>query len=301
MGRVAEWLELSITVPSELVEPLTELFTRYGRSHIAIEESGGFNPDEGEKPPEDTMVTIRTYIPHTVAGRQRKARIEVGLSLLRLIEPLPELKVRLLPTGEWEQTWRAHFTLLKLGRRLVVTPSWIRYNARPEEIVVTMDPGLAFGTGHHPTTRLCLEVLDELVHPGTKVLDVGTGSGILAIAAASLGATQVLALDTDPVAIRMARRNIRTNDMGRRIRVRRGSLPQIGAAGFGVIVTNISALTICKLASSLRDALDPGGILITSGILQKRRDVVLECLYKSSLTVSEERRDGDWLALVCSR
>ena len=211
MGRVAKWLELSITVRNELVEPLTELFTRYGRAHIALEESGGFNPDEGEEPTADTKVTIRTYIPHTITGRQRKARIEVGLSLLRLIEPIPELSERSLRTGEWEQTWKAHFTLLRMGQRLVVTPSWIKYNACPEEIVVTIDPGLAFGTGHHPTTRLCLEMLDELVHPGTQVLDLGTGSGILAIAAAGLGATQVLALDTDPVAIRMARRNIRTN------------------------------------------------------------------------------------------
>ena len=134
---------------------------------------------------EDDLVLVRTYLTNT--SKQRMARIGVGVNLVRAIQPMGELEVKRLDDADWESAWKSHFTLLKIGNKLVIKPSWIDYRAEQDEVVIELDPGMAFGTGYHPTTRMCLEALEELVQPGMDVLDLGTGSGILAIAAARTG------------------------------------------------------------------------------------------------------------------
>ena len=204
-----DWLELSVHASPELVEPLVELFQRYGRRQVVVEEAGGFNPDEGESPPTGGPVIVRAYVPKDRRSADRVARIHAGVQLMGLIKPLSPLEVRTVTPWEWEEAWKAHFQPLRIGGRLVVRPTWHEVEAEEGDIVLTLDPGLAFGTGHHPTTRMCLEQLERRVQPGMRILDLGTGSGLLSQAALLLGAKWALALDTEADAIRASRRNLK--------------------------------------------------------------------------------------------
>ena len=236
------------------MEPIYYLFGRYGHG-LSVEDAG------------EAQALLRTYLPNTSRGR--RARIDVGVKLVNLLQPLGELIVTDLEEADWENAWKAHFSLLKVGKRLAIKPSWIDYTAGKNEVVIELDPGLAFGTGYHPTTKMCLEMMEDLVQPGMKVLDLGTGSGILAITAARLGAASVLAIDIDPAAVKAARKNFKASGLGEKVRLLRGSLPHRLAqeASFDLAAANISARVISQKAPHLYQSLKPGGILMVSGIV----------------------------------
>ena len=179
-------------------------------------------------------------------------------------------------------------------------PSWTEYAAKPGEVVVRLDPGMAFGTGHHPTTRLCLAELERRMRPGARVLDVGTGSGILAIAAAGLGASSVVGLDRDATACTVARRNVRANGPARRVRIVRGSIPRAGVSGFDIVLANISAKVLTELASPLARTLAPDGLLIASGVLEEQSASVAEAFRGAGLRVDEVRAMEDWVVIVAT-
>ncbi len=292
------WQELSVKVPQEYVEPISYLFNRYGRG-LSVEHAG------------DGLVLLRTYLPST--SKRRLARIEVGVNLVRTLQPMSELEVKELKEADWENAWKAHFSLLKIGTNLVIKPSWISYEAGRDEVVIELDPGMAFGTGYHPTTRMCLEALEGLVRPGMKVLDLGTGSGILAIAAARLGAEQVLALDVDPTAVKAARKNFTlcglmsraspARAQPQRVRLARGTLPhRLALEGyFDLATANITARVIQEKAPHLWQALKPGGLLIASGIIQKQQSEVEETLARVGFTHLKTHNMEDWEALLLSR
>lgn len=286
-------------MPSELVEPVVQLFGRYGVSPPVIEEPGGFNPDDDETP-SPGAVQVRTYLPVNRRLGWRRARIEVGLRLLSLVHPIPPVESRTVEPHEWEEGWKAFYTLIRVGRRLVVCPSWTEYEAGPGEVVVRLDPGMAFGTGHHPTTRLCLAELERRMRPGARVLDVGTGSGILAIAAAGLGASKVLGLDRDATACTVARRNVRANGAARPVRVVRGSIPRPDASGFDLVLANISAKVLTELASPLAEAMAPDGLLIASGVLEEQSESVAEAFRGAGLRVDDVLVLEDWAVLLAS-
>jgi len=231
------------------------------------------------------------------------ARIQVGVNLVRVIQPLGELAVKELEDADWENAWKAHFSLLKIGSRLVVKPSWIDYEAGRDEVVIGLDPGMAFGTGYHPTTRMCLEAFEGLVRPGMEVLDLGTGSGILAIAAARLGAASVLALDVDPTAVKVAKRNFRASGLMSVVCLARGTLPHpLAQEGhFDLAIANISARVICDMAPHLWHALKPGGLLIASGIIQKQQQELEETLINRGFSHLKTYALEDWVALLLSR
>ncbi len=286
-------------VPSELVEPVVQLFGRYGVSPPVVEEPGGFNPDEGETP-SPGAAQVRTYLPVNRRLNWRRSRIEVGIRLLSLIQPIPPMESRTVEPREWEEGWKAFYTLLRVGRRLVVCPSWTEYAAKEGEVVVRLDPGMAFGTGHHPTTRLCLSELERRIRPGAKVLDLGTGSGILAIAAARLGAGSVLGLDREATACTVARRNVRENGAPRRVRIVRGSIPRPGVSGYDLVLANISAKVLTELATPLAETLAPDGVLIASGVLEEQSASVSEAFRGAGLRVDDVRAMEDWAVIVAS-
>ncbi len=298
-----KWLELSIRTTPEYVEPLSELFRRYGEGGVVVEEEGDWDPDNEPGAPEPpTSVVVRTYLPLDATATHRRGMIDVGVRLVSLLRPMDGLQERVLDEAEWEAAWKSHFTLLRVGNCLVIKPTWLDYSPEAGEKVVELDPGMAFGTGHHPTTRMCLEELERHVVPGSRVLDLGTGSGILAIAAAKLGAASVFALDVDPAAIKAASANIRHNRVSRKVRLSLGTLPNpnVTPASFDVVVANITARGITEVAGPLAEALAPKGVAIASGIIRERQ-AEAETALQQVISVRERRYDGDWVTLVAER
>ena len=289
-------------MPPEYVEPVATLFRRYGQGGVVIEEAGGFNPDQGEQPAAGASSTLRTYLPTSQRFRTNREMLHIGISLISHIHPLPLLQEREIDESGWEKTWQAHFTPLRAGRHLAIVAPFHAYDPQPEEVVVVIDPGLAFGTGHHPTTHHCLESLERLVTPGCHVLDVGTGSGILSIAAAKLGAGSVVGVDTDPVAVRVCRANVRINRVTQLVRCYRVSLPHAKAppASVDILLANIHAKAIVELAPALRNALKPGGWLVAGGMLKEQQAPVEEALAGAGLQVREVLTDDDWVTLLAS-
>ena len=281
------WQEVSISVPFEYVEPISYLFDRYGYG-LTMEDDG----------PE--LIKLRTYLPSD--ARQRFSHIEVGVNLASLLQPLGELTVTPLDEdADWQNAWKAHFTLLKIGKRLVIKPSWIEYEAKDGELLIELDPGLAFGTGYHPTTYTCLEAMEQLVQPGMNVLDLGCGSGILTIAAVKLGAGQVTALDIDPQAVQASRQNFRRTRIREQVSLDQGSLPhKLAPAGaFDLALANISARGIRERAPDILPALRPGGVLVASGIIEEQHAETEEALLQTGFTDIEVWPKEDWVTLTC--
>ena len=297
-----KWLELSLKAPSEYVEPLSVIFQRYGYGGVAVEQEGGYNPDEGEPEPDYSTAIIRSYLPVDATTTDRKERIRVAVDLVSRLCDLSPLEERVLEEGEWMEMWKSHFSTLQVGR-IVVRPTWMEYAARDGEVVIDMDPGMAFGTGHHPTTHMCLLELEKLVAPGANVLDVGTGSGILAITAAKLGAERVLALDVDPIAIKAARANVRANGLSSTIKVSRRALASHKSARgtFDLVVANLYTKVILEMASDLVVQATPQGKLALSGIMAERAPEVEERLNEEGCAILRTEREGDWAAIVAQK
>ena len=281
------WQEVSISVPFEYVEPISYLFDRYGYG-LSMEDDG----------PEH--IKLRTYLPSD--ARQRFSHIEVGVNLASILEPLGELTVTPLDNdADWQNAWKEHFTLLRIGKRLVIKPSWIEYEAADGEVLVELDPGLAFGTGYHPTTHTCLEVMEESVTPGIEVLDLGCGSGILTIAAIKLGAGRVVALDIDPQAVQASRQNFRRTRIKEQVQLDQGSLPNRLAppGSFDMVFANISARGIRERASDILPTLRPAGLLIASGIIDEQYPETEQALKAAGYGDIEVRPREDWVTLTC--
>jgi ribosomal protein L11 methyltransferase len=295
----SEWIELSIEAPPEYVEPLSEIFYRYGEGGVAVEQPGGFNPDEGESPPDSGHVRVVTYLPVGPTTRSREGSIDVGVRLMAQLGPVSMLQSRDVDEADWQNAWREHFHILHVGSRTVIVPTWRSYSPSPGDVVIELDPGMAFGTGHHPTTTMCLAALEELVSPGCSVLDLGCGSGILSIAAAKLGASDVLALDIDATAAETAAANVRQNGVDAVVTVGEGTLPHLSLrpGGYDIVVANISSTVIGDLAFSIARAARLQGTVVSSGVLDHAKGPVVERLEEAGLSVEGVEVDGDWVAL----
>jgi ribosomal protein L11 methyltransferase len=320
------WLELSVRAAPEMVEAVSEVMGRYVQGGVAIEEPYRLLDDgQVHVPIPNAPATVRCYVPADAAGEEARARIEEGLWHLRQIAgalgatgEIGPMEAQQIAEEDWANAWKEHFYVLHLGNRTVIKPSWRDYDPQPHEVVVELDPGMAFGTGLHPTTRTCLLALEDVIRPGDRILDVGTGSGILAIAALRLGATSVLALDVSQVAVEATRTNAEVNDVADRMQVHLATLE--GAAGepyfplppavavlgaevgvYDVVVANIIARVIAQLAPALVRATCPGGTLIASGIIAERRAEAEEPLRAAGLVDIREIIEGDWVTLVGRR
>jgi len=298
------WVEVSIASTAlEALAAAVPLFERWGRGGAVLEEV----PGEGR-------ACLKTYLPADPSGERAREELALGLALLQRLYPdLPEPTFRRLEPDDWAEAWKQAYRTQHIGRTLAIVPSWEAYAPRPGERVVRLDPGLAFGTGLHETTRLCLELLEAHLQPGTRLLDVGTGSGILAIAAAALGAAQVVALDADPLAVRAARGNVARNGLEGAVQVQWGTVPGgednewgapvLGLEGLGGpfqgVVANILAEPVVRmLRAGLPGWLVPGGVLIASGFLVRQEAHVAQTFREGGLAVVERREAGEWAALV---
>jgi ribosomal protein L11 methyltransferase len=316
--KPTQWLELSVAVDQEAVESVSELFARYGyQGGVVVEPAweptkegdgwiGSLAP--GEEPPpayvfdSSRPVTLRTYLPLDAQAPETRQYIEQALWHLGQLRPIGQLQVQTLDEADWANAWKAHYTVQRIGERVVIVPSWLDYTPETGDIVLNLDPGMAFGTGLHPTTQLCLRLLETHMHPSIRVLDVGTGSGILAIAAAKMGAATVDAIDNDPIAVQAAQENVDRNQCGDRVQVMDGSLgtgQQVDSApGYHIVVANLISHVLLGLAENLAAAMRPDGLLITSGIILEHEDEVALALAAAGLHLRERQRVGDWVALV---
>ena len=222
-----------------------------------------------------------------------------GLPVAGVRDVSPEITIRFVEEADWANAWKQFFKPQRIGERLVVKPTWEPWEAEPGDVVIHIDPGMAFGTGLHATTRLCLRALETRVTPGAHVADVGTGSGILAVAAALLGAARVSAVDVDPLAVRIARENVDLNAVHGVVDVAEADAPPRGT--FDIVVANILADVILGMAPALLSALPPGGLLIASGIIDSRAEDVRRGLQASGFAVEATASEGEWAAIFARR
>jgi ribosomal protein L11 methyltransferase len=294
------WLQLSIKAPPEYVEPLTHLFNIHGEGSASVEQPGGYNPDEGEKPDPSAWVTIRGWLPIDPTTESRKTAIDVGVRLIRHLIELPEIEEVEVTDDEWRNQ---KFDPIKVGENLVIVPRSTKYESKPSDIVIELEPGLAFGTGHHPTTLMCLEEIEKAVKPGDRFLDVGCGSGVLSIAALALGAEHATGLDIEDDAVKSSIENLEEAGFTEQSTILAGSIPhdQVPEGGFDVVGANIAANVLIMLAEPLIASVAEGGVIITSGVLEIRLDEVVEAFKAVGGAVESSRKIEDWTATRITR
>ena len=303
------WLELAVDADIEAVEAVSEILGRVSSGGTTVEPAFDLVEEGlGARIDPARPATIRGYVPARDASAAEAAAASTAEALGHLqafgLRTIGELRTRIVHEEDWAEAWKAYFPVLRVGRRLVIRPTWRRHRRTPDDVVLALDPGMAFGTGLHPTTRLCLAALESIADDGrikgARVLDVGCGSGILAIAAVKLGAADALGVDTDPIAIESTLANARRNRLVRRIRARVGSLPS-GEPPFHVVMANLIAGVLVPLAGALRDELLPGGTLLASGIFIDREGEVRSAFEAAGLVMIERTDEGDWVALTAVR
>ena len=302
---MSSWIEVSLCADGESAEAIAEVLERFGHQGVSLEQTG-IAPDkwdESEVPP-GRRFRLRAYFPADERAESTKKELETALGHMRLMYPMPQPAYTTLDAEDWAEAWKAHYQPLRVGQRLLIRPLWIDVAPAPGEIEIALDPGMAFGTGTHPTTQLCLEALERLIGPAQDLLDLGSGSGILSIAAAKLGARNVLALDIDPIAVAATAGNARANGAEDKIIAGQGSLETVShsARRFDVIVVNILARVILQLTTEgLGEILRPGGLAIFSGIIDEQLDEVETALSRSGLQPYARHQRGDWLLVEAKR
>lgn len=299
------WLELTVRTHPEAVESVSELMSRYTPGGVAIEEPFELI-DEGQEYRVLTgePVQVHAYLPLDGKEEEAQQRVAEGLWHLSSLGEhfVGDLQTRIVNEEDWANAWKDYFHVTHIGKRLVIRPSWRAYEPKDGEVVLELDPGMAFGTGLHPTTRMCLEQVERRTRTGMRVLDVGTGSGILALAAAKLGAASVYCIDNSSVAVESATANAAVNNLSDEITVVQGILDEVEAARivgqYDMVLVNIIAHVIGGMAAQLAQVLAPGGWLIASGIIEARRVDAQPALLATGLELVEQAMIDDWIALT---
>jgi ribosomal protein L11 methyltransferase len=303
------WLELAVEADIEAVEAVSEILSRVAPGGTSVEPAFEL-VDEGLGARVDPTrpSVVRAYVPARDPAAAERAAVEAGEALGHLqafgLRPIGALTTRIVHESDWAEAWKAHFPVLRVGRRIVIKPTWREHVPAADDVVLDLDPGMAFGTGLHPTTRLCLAALegagDRGLLSGARVLDVGCGSGILAIAAVKLGAVSAIGVDTDPIAVEATQANAARNGLDARIDARVGSLPTDDQPA-DLVLANLIASVLIELAANLRDAVRPGGTVLASGIFVDREVDVRASFAAVGLEVSARHAEGDWVALEAIR
>ncbi|MDQ0493135.1 ribosomal protein L11 methyltransferase [Paenibacillus brasilensis] len=318
------WNEITIHTSEEAVEMISNFLHEAGAGGVSIEESGSLNKPRDtsygqwyDRPLNDIpegQAIIKGYFSEEADMNSIRAEIEPRVEQLRTFDIDPgEVRYELKTVNEddWANAWKQYFKPLRVSDHLTIKPTWEDYEpASEDEKIIELDPGMAFGTGTHPTTSLCLRTLESVIKGGEEVIDVGTGSGILAIGAVKLGAKHVLALDLDPVAVSSARENTRLNGLEEHITIKESDLlsvlnasdPTLGIQlPVKLVVANILAEIILLFIDDVYKALEPGGVYIASGIWKNKEEVVETALKTAGFEIAEIRRDEDWLAFVARK
>lgn len=298
-------MELSVPANAESVEAVSELLGRYGYNNGVVIEEPFRQDEDGENFEIDPtrQVIVRTFVADDEHGAQQRTAIEQGLGFLRQIGGVGDLSASATEEEDWANSWKQHFQVLRLGRRFVVRPTWREYEAKPGDLVIHLDPGMAFGTGSHPSTEMCLHLMEGLDFGGKSVLDVGAGSGILSVGAMLMGASSVDAVEIDQYAAKALASNVELNDMSLQIPVIVGdiatALPQ--ESRYEVVLANLIARILIENAGNITSRVADGGVIVASGIIEEREDLVLNAYREYGFTIGERKQSKDWVALTLVR
>ena len=299
------WLELSVEVHMEAVESVSELFARYGFNEGVVIEEPYLQERDGDNVRVDTSrpAILRTFLAAADTDPGKLDEIRRGLFHLNQIRPVGELVITERAEEDWAHAWKEFYQPVRVGRKVVVRPPWRDYEESPGDVVVILDPGMAFGTGTHPTTRLAMSGLEAAITPGDTVLDVGTGSGVLAIAAAKLGAVVVDANDIEPVAVRSARENVERNELDVPVRVEEGTAGPDGpfSGTYSLVVANIIARVLIELVDGITGSVASGGTLVLAGIIEGREAEVVAAYANCGFVVTDRDQIEDWVGMTLRR
>jgi ribosomal protein L11 methyltransferase len=311
------WLEIAVEVAGIDAEIAADLLRQACPGGVAIETPSRLDrATETYVPDGDAPSLVKGYVRPADDVERLRRNLEIALQTAPLQRPAVWHPTRELADEDWRDAWKKYFGVQRVGQRLVIVPSWVEHRSKPDDIVLSIDPGMAFGTGQHPTTAMCLAALEETLSGGSAsqadagrsrgpnigatVLDLGCGSGILAIAAAKLGASRIVAIDIDPQAIKATRANAAENGVADVIEAREGTL-EAESEQFDIVVANISGLTLERLAPLLARALAPGGRLIASGFLEDAVDGLRAAFAGAGFRVERTVEDGIWRAIIGRR
>jgi ribosomal protein L11 methyltransferase len=301
----AEWLELLVHCDAEAVEPVSELFAAHGFNQgVAIEEPFTQDGDGDNFQIDSTgFVSVRTYLPAADTSSEILGSIREALWYLGRMRSVGELQVTTIAEEDWANAWKAHYSVHKVGNRVLVRAPWHDYEPAASEVVIELDPGMAFGTGLHPSTQLSMAAIERELRPGNSVLDVGTGSGVLATGAALLGAARVDGVDIEPVAVRSARENAVRNRVSDVVHIEEGSVGegQPFQGQYDLVVANIIARVLIELSDALCRAVRPGGTLILAGIIDAKEQSVREAFSKLDMQLTQRDAKEDWVSLTFRR
>lgn len=312
------WVEIAVHTSHEAADIVAALLIAKGAEGAAIDDPR-FLIDKAQQlgsdlidepwsapapqllPPAAASVVVKAYLPPVQAAAFDLAALATQVKALAHTGVDPgrgDIVTKMVAEEDWADSWKQFYKPLRIGRRLMVVPSWEDSPAAPGDVVITLDPGMAFGTGTHPTTQMCLAALEEMITPGCKVCDVGTGSGILAIAAALLGAREVLAVDVDENAVAIAAVNAEVNKVSAQVAFRLGSMEEAPLGGCDILMANIVASIIIKMLPLVPARLSPGGMFIASGIVEQRLPEVLAAWRQAGLNVRAIHRNAEWACIV---
>jgi ribosomal protein L11 methyltransferase len=305
-----KWTEISIQTSHEATEIIAEMFHELGASGVVIEDpelinqyraSGAWDYTDIPEAMETEVVTVKAYLPvdDELEGKLREFEKRVdSLDEIEIDKGRGEISYSEIQDEDWSNTWKEFFHPEKIGDLIVIKPSWEEYEPTPDEIVVELDPGMAFGTGTHPTTSMCIRELEKLVKGGMKIFDVGTGSGVLAIVAAKLGAGEVTAVDFDATAVRVATENIAINKVENIITTGESDLLKNVSGKADIIIANIIADIIIRLLDDVESKLKKGGALLASGIIAERAADVTEAAIAHGLSIEKVIEEKGWVAML---
>ena len=306
-NNVKEWSQVKVTVALERLDTLTAIMSMIDLnlmiedySDIDLKTCYGDLIDESLLNADKTIASVSVFIPAEKSVSDAVAFIRDRASSENL-----EIKVEINGVNEedWATSWKAYYKPVHIGEKMVIVPMWETYDEQPGEVIVRMDPGMAFGTGTHETTRLVVSLLEKYTKEGCRVLDVGTGSGILAICASKLGAGECKAYDIDPVAVRVARENVKDNECNNITCDVSDLLYGVDLSGgqYDLVCANIVADIIIRMAPDIGKYMKDDAILLASGIITERSEEVVEAIKTNGLRIKEQLTDNGWCALVIEK
>ena len=311
------WMEIKVLTTTQAADLISEILLEAGSEGTMIEDKNDVAANQRPEGQWDIIdeaiaerigddVKVTGYFPIDEHLNDVIAQIQSELRRLRALELDFDLgKLEVITQGfeneDWAESWKKAFKPIRLGEHIVIRPGWAAFDPLPGDKVIEIDPGLAFGTGTHETTGMCTALVEKYVRPGQRVIDIGTGSGILAIAAAHMGADEVLATDLDPVAVRVAAENAEINGFGDRISCRCGNLLDVVDESGDVVIANIIADVIIMLARPVRERIADGGLFICSGIAVDRRDDVIRALNEADYEILDAPVKGEWAAFAARK